>query len=224
MTDDQFKADRIFQRLDTTAKYPYPFGEYVRKFCWFTVRNCIFRWIPSRMPRIRPMILRLFGATIAQHVNISPSVRVRHPWLLTIGRHSAIGDNVEVYNLGPITIGEHTVVSQNAHLCAGTHDYTKPDLPLIRASITVGSGVWICADAFIGPDVTVGDNALVAARAVVTKDVPANVIVGGNPATVIKERPMGEQITSASRCPSTTSADRSDCQPSASHSSADRRD
>jgi len=192
MTDPQFKADRIFQRLDTTAKYPYPFSEYARKLCWFTVRNCMFRWIPGRIRGVRPFLLRCFGATIARDVNIAPTVRIRHPWLLTIGRHSAIGDNVEIYNLGSIAIGEHTVISQNAHLCAGTHDYTKPDLPLIRASITIGSGVWICADAFIGPNVTIGDNALIAARAVVTKDVPANVIVGGNPAIVIKERPLSD--------------------------------
>jgi len=192
MTESQFKAERIFQRLDTTAKYPYPLREYLRKLCWFTVRCCIFRWVPGRVRGVRRSILRLFGATIAPNVNISPTVRIRHPWLLTVGEHSAIGDNVEVYNLGPITIGEHTVISQNAHLCAGTHDYTRPDLPLIRASITVGSGVWVCADAYIGPDVTIGDNTLVAARAVVTKDLPTNVIAGGNPARVIKPRPMDD--------------------------------
>jgi putative colanic acid biosynthesis acetyltransferase WcaF len=200
MTDhDQFHSERIFQRLDTTAKYPYPFSEYARKLCWFTVRNCIFRWIPGRIRGARRGLLRVFGANIAAGVNIAPSVRIRHPWLFTIGEHSAIGDNVEIYNLGPIMIGEHTVISQNAHLCAGTHDYTKPDLPLIRASITIGSGVWICADAFIGPNVTIGNNALIAARAVVTKDVPANVIVGGNPAKVIKHRPMNNEQSASPR-------------------------
>lgn len=195
MTDEQFKADRIFQRLDTTARYPYPFSEYVRKACWVATRNGLFRWIPRRVRRMRPAILRLFGATIARNVNISSSARVRHPWLLSIGEHSAIGDNVEIYNLGPITIGDHTVISQNAHLCGGTHDYTRADLPLIRASITIGSGAWICADAFIGPNVTIGDNVIVAARAVVTKDVPANVVVVGNPAQVLKPRRMDDGLT-----------------------------
>ncbi len=101
-----------------------------------------------------------------------------------------LGDHVHVYNLGPITIGDHTVISQDVYLCAGTHDYTQPDLPLVRPSITIGSGVWICAGAFIGPGVTIGDNAIVGARAVVTKDVPPGMIVAGNPARVIKVRPM----------------------------------
>jgi len=95
-----------------------------------------------------------------------------------------------VYNLGEVRIGSHTVISQDAYLCAGTHDYTKPDMPLQLTPITIGSGVWVCAGAFVGPNVTVGDNSVVGARAVVTKDVPPGMVVGGNPARVIKPRPM----------------------------------
>jgi len=124
-------------------------------------------------------------------LGIRPSTRIVHPWLLTLEDYAMLGDGVNVYNLGHITVGEHTVVSQNVHLCAGTHDYTKSDLPLIRSTITLGRGVWVCADAFIGPGVTVGDNTVVAARAVVVKDVEPSVVVGGNPARVIKQRDMG---------------------------------
>ncbi|MEE9211386.1 MAG: hypothetical protein V3U29_01905, partial [Phycisphaeraceae bacterium] len=91
----------------------------------------------------------------------------------------------------------HSVVSQDAHLCAGTHDYTQPHLPLQRPPINIGNGVWVCADAFIGPGVTIGDNSVVAARAVVTKDVPPGVVVGGNPAQVITHRPMGSTPAAA---------------------------
>lgn len=136
------------------------------------------------------MWLRLFGAKLAPTSLTKASTRVQHPWLLEMGAHATLSENVTVYNLGRITIGDQTVVSQNVHLCAGTHDYTKPDLPLLRPPITIGSGVWICTDAFIGPGVVIGDNAVVAARAVVVKDVPPAVIVGGNPAKVIKERKM----------------------------------
>ncbi len=82
------------------------------------------------------------------------------------------------------------MVSQRTHLCAGTHDYSLPDLPLRRPPIRIGSGGWICADAFIGPGVTVHDNSVVGARAVVTKDVPAGMVVAGNPARVVKTRLM----------------------------------
>ena len=113
-----------------------------------------------------------------------------HPWLLTLGNNTFVSDDVTVYNLGPVTIGDQTVISQGSYLCAGTHDYTRPDLPLVRSPITIGSGVWICAQAFIGPGVTIGDNSVVGARAVVTRDVPPGVVVAGNPARVIKPREM----------------------------------
>ena len=51
--------------------------------------------------------------------------------------------------------GENSVVSQGTYLCAGTHDYQQPDMPLLRPPITIGRGVWIAAQAFIGPGVTV---------------------------------------------------------------------
>jgi putative colanic acid biosynthesis acetyltransferase WcaF len=83
-------------------------------------------------------------------------------------------------------------VSQDAYICAGTHDYTRPNLPLLRPTITIGDGVWVAAQAFLGPGVTVGDNCVIAARAVVVKDVPPGVVAGGNPCKVIKPRPMGQ--------------------------------
>jgi putative colanic acid biosynthesis acetyltransferase WcaF len=107
-----------------------------------------------------------------------------------MGEYSTLADRVDVYNLGRVSIGDQSVISQGTEICAGTHDYTKPNLPLVRSEISIGSGVWICASAFISPGVTIGDNSIVAARAVVTRDVPPGVIVGGNPAKVLRERPM----------------------------------
>ena len=87
-----------------------------------------------------------------------------------------------------LKIGRLATISQYAHLCAGTHDYTDPRFPLLRPPITIGDEVWICADAFVGPDVTVGDRSIVGARATVMKDVPSDQIVAGNPAQLVKTR------------------------------------
>ena len=95
-----------------------------------------------------------------------------------------------IYNLGPVTIGENVTVSQRAHLCAGTHDATDPTMPLLKPPIAVADQVWICADAFVGPDVTVHEGAVVGARAVAVADVDAWTVVAGNPARVIKERQL----------------------------------
>jgi len=111
------------------------------------------------------------------------------PWNLRVGDNTAVGDGVILYSLGRIELGRDVTVSQGAHLCAGTHDYRKTDLPLVKATIAVGDGAWICADAFIGPNVVVGEHAILGARAVAVSNVDAWTIVGGNPARVIGKRP-----------------------------------
>jgi putative colanic acid biosynthesis acetyltransferase WcaF len=178
----------IFQRLDQTARAPYPKGWYAKRALWNLVQANLFRFVLPKGAAWRRFLLRLFGAKLGRNALLVRSVRITHPWLLEIGDWCAIGSNVTLYNLGPIKIGDHTVISQDAYLCAGTHDYADPTLPLQRPPITVGNGVWIAAGAFVCPGVTIGDNAVIAARAVVTKDVPPGMIVGGNPGKVIKPR------------------------------------
>ena len=72
----------------------------------------------------------------------------------------------------------------------GTHDYQDPSLPLLRLPIEIGAEAWVCADAFVGPGLTVGEGAIVGARAVAMKDVEPWTIVAGNPAKFIKRREL----------------------------------
>ena len=138
-------------------------------------------------------MLRLFGAKIGRHVHIYPSVKFAVPWKLTVKDEVAIGNGVIIYNFGPIAIGFRATVSQFALLCAGTHDYNRADMPLVKPPIFIGEGAWICADAFVGPGVTVGDFAIVGARAVVVKPVAPFDVVVGNPARIIGKRSMLRQ-------------------------------
>jgi putative colanic acid biosynthesis acetyltransferase WcaF len=130
----------------------------------------------------------LFGARIGRQVHIYPTVRITIPWNLTIGDQSAIGDRAILYALAPITVANQVTISQGAHLCAGTHDYRSSTMPLEKRPITIGPGAWICADAFIGPGVTIGAGAIAGARAVVMKNVEKNSIVVGNPAMKVGHR------------------------------------
>jgi putative colanic acid biosynthesis acetyltransferase WcaF len=192
----------LYQRLDQCAAYPYRASEYARRLAWQCVQRVLVRPSPGRAHAWRRALLRRFGAQIHKTAGTKPTTHIWHPWLLSMGEWSMLSQGVVVYNLGPVQIGAHSVISQDVYLCAGTHDYTRIDLPLQRPPIVIGSGVWIGAGAFIGPGVTVGDNAIVAARAVVVKDVPPGVIVGGNPARVIKQRPrpsLGEAGLSSER-------------------------
>ncbi|MCC7145210.1 MAG: hypothetical protein IT443_02055 [Phycisphaeraceae bacterium] len=182
----------IFQRLDLCERRPYRTREYLGRYLWLLVQATLIRYSPPQALGWRRFWLRLFGAQLAPTAKLRARTRVMHPWLLSVGHHSSLASGVNVYNLGPIHIGDHTTISQGVELCAGTHDYRQPHLPLLRLPIHIGSGVWICAQAFIGPNVTVGDNTIVGARAVVMKDLPPNVIAAGNPAVVVRPRPMNQ--------------------------------
>lgn len=138
----------------------------------------------------RRMLLRLFGAKIGKQVHIYPTARITIPWNLTVGDQSAIGDRAIIYALGPITLGKQVTVSQYAHLCAGSHEFRQADVALTKPPIKIEDGAWIATEAFVGPGLTVGAYAVAGARAVVTKDVPPNVIVGGNPAKEIGRRDL----------------------------------
>lgn len=165
----------------------YSRGELTRRVLWGCVQP-LFRFSPRPCFGWRNFLLRCFGAQIGRQVHIYRTVTIVIPWNLEVGEYAAIGDHALVYNLGRVTIGARATISHRAHLCGGTHDYTKVDFPLLRPPIMIQEQSWICADAFIGPGVTVGAGAIVAARAVVVKDVAPWTIVAGNPAKFIKER------------------------------------
>lgn len=156
----------------------------------FALASPVFRCSPRPLWGVRRGLLRLFGATVGAHAHICPSVAITIPWNLTIGDRAAVGEGAILYALGKITIGADATVSQGAHLCAGTHDFRDPAMPLIKPPITIGAGAWVCADAFIGPGVSIGDMAVVGARAVAVRSVPPHKIVAGNPATVIGTRTL----------------------------------
>jgi putative colanic acid biosynthesis acetyltransferase WcaF len=147
-----------------------------------------FKYSPRIFFGWRRFLLRLFGATVGQHVNIYNSAVIYMPWNLKIGDWSAIGEHACIYNLGKITIGEKVTISQRAHLCAGTHDYSDPAMPLLKPPIEIKDLVWVAADAFVGPGISIGEGAVVGARAVVVKDVEPWSVVAGNPAITVKKR------------------------------------
>ena len=163
----------------------YTRRENLRRVLW-ALATPLFRFSPRPCFAWRRGLLRLFGARVGRGVHVYPSTVVVMPWNLAMGEWSSLGEHVFIYDLGRVTVGARVTVSLRAHLCAGTHDARRADLPLVKPPITIGDQAWICADAFVGPGVTVGEGAIVGARAVAVKDVAAWTIVAGNPA-----RPVG---------------------------------
>ncbi len=168
----------------------YSLGEKLKRVLWIFCYP-FFRFSFRTMFGWRNFLLRCFGASIGKNVHIYNSACIYMPWNLKIGEESAIGEHAYIYNLGLISIGRQSTISHRAHLCAGSHDYKDPSLPLLKPGISLGDQVWICADAFVGPGVDVADGCVIGARAVLNRSTEAWKVYAGNPARVIKNRVIG---------------------------------
>lgn len=133
-------------------------------------------------------LLRRLGA------KIDDSAEIRTPFYTDFGKFIEVGKNVFVNNActfmdrGGITLEDDVKIGPRANLITENHDLDPAKRrTLISKKIVVKRNVWIGAAATILPGVTIGENAVVAAGAVVTKDVPPDTIVAGVPAKVIKK-------------------------------------
>lgn len=154
---------------------------------WVLMRG-LFLQNPFPWPsELRVALLRAFGARIGQGVVVRANVNISFPWRLTIGDHVWIGEDVGILSLAQVTIESNVCISQRAYLCTGSHDFRREDFKLKVTPITIRSGSWVAAAAFIGPGVEVGSGSVVAAGSVVFQNVPANSLVRGNPAEVVRQ-------------------------------------
>lgn len=182
---DKVWLKAVYQKDSTASSWSAKEAFGIR--LWHVVWLCLCRWTPKKMNFWRLFLLRLFGAKL-EHVFIFSSARIYVPWLLEMKEGACLSPYSEVYNLGPVHFGEQAVLSQYAYVCNGTHDLSSVRLPLMIGDIYIGRNVFIGAKALILPGIHIGEGAVVGAGSVVTKDVKAWEIVGGNPAKFIKKR------------------------------------
>jgi putative colanic acid biosynthesis acetyltransferase WcaF len=155
---------------------------------WWFVQATLFRCSPQIMYGFRRWLLRLFGAQIGKGVVVRPSVTVPYPWKLKIGDYSWVGDHAVLYCFAEITIGNNVVVSQKSYLCAGTHDYRSPGFDIQAFPIVIEDEVWLAADVFVAPGVTVGKGTVVGSRSSVFSDLPKMMVCVGSPARAVHPR------------------------------------
>lgn len=133
-------------------------------------------------------------------VTFAPNVSFRNAERITIGAGTHIGEYSTIWagnSVGRITFGEKCLLAPRVTVTASNYGIEQGtpvmDQPKIESDIVIGSGSWLGADVVVLAGVTIGAGAIVAAGAVVTRDVPANAIVGGVPAKVIGTRPVPER-------------------------------
>ena len=175
--------------LGQNCTTPYPRAEILGRWLWLAVQSTVFRWSPRPFHGFRAWLLRCFGAAIDGPVVVFPTARITFPWKLTLAARSMVGPHVNLYNLAPIRLEYGANLSQHCHLCAGTHDFTRWDMPLVAAPIVIGRNAWLGADVFVGPGVRGGELCAVGARSVVVKDLPPRQICVGSPCRPVKPRP-----------------------------------
>ena len=141
---------------------------------------------------IRAVFSELVGYRVDDSFVLIPPFYTAHGTEIRIGRNVFINQNCTIYDLGGVEIGDDVLIGPNVSIITSGH----PLEPSQRRAATIGKpivierNVWIAAGATVIGGVTVGENAVVAAGSVVTRNVPPNTLVGGNPARVI--RSIGE--------------------------------
>lgn len=150
----------------------------IQQALWFACQKTLFEkwWLP---PKVRPIVLRKFGAEIGDRVFIRHGVRIHWPWKLEIGDDCWIGEGAWILNLEKITIGNNVCISQEALLCTGSHDAQSEIFAYDNGPIEVRDGTWIGARSTLLRGVVIGPNALASAGSIVTKNVPEDSIVRG---------------------------------------------
>lgn len=136
---------------------------------------------------VQEIFAELTGQPVNRTLGLIPPFHTDFGKNIQIGKHVFINAGCSFQDQGGITIGAGCLIGHNTVIATLNHD-KQPSRrnDLHPAPVIIGSKVWIGANATILPGVTIGDNAIIAAGAVVTKDVPPNAVVGGVPARIMK--------------------------------------
>lgn len=137
---------------------------------------------------VRALFSELIGKQVDDSFLLIPPFYTTGGLEISVGRNVFINQNCTFYDLGGLAIADDVMIGPNVSIITSGHpiEPSKRRDAVIARPIAIERNVWIAAGAIIIGGVTVGENSVVAAGAVVTRDVPANMLVGGNPATVIR--------------------------------------
>lgn len=137
---------------------------------------------------VRALFSDLIGRKVDDSFVLAPPFYTTGGLDIRVGRNVFINQNCTFYDLGGLDIGDDVMIGPNVSLITSSHpiEPSQRRNGVIAKPIVIGKNVWIAAGATIIGGVTVGENSVVAAGSVVTRDVPPNTLVGGNPARVIR--------------------------------------
>lgn len=142
--------------------------------------------------RVRELLSELSGRPVDETVTVFPPFRADFGKNISFGKRIFINAGCTFQDQGGIRIGDDCLIGHNVLLATLNHDLQPARrADMHPAPIVIGRNVWIGANATVLPGVTIGDNAVIGAASVVTKDVPANAVVVGAPARVVRDVTSG---------------------------------
>ncbi len=142
-------------------------------------------------------IMRRLFKSVGKNVWIEPDFRCEFGKNISIGNDVYINFGCVILDCGQVRIGDNTLIGPNVGLFSGNHTTDAEERAaggLIPKPITIGARVWLCGNVTVVPGVTIGDDTIIGAGSVVTKDIPSGVIAAGNPCKVLRNITPDDKI------------------------------
>ena len=149
------------------------------------------------------LLKRLLGTLTGEPYYVQSPLYVEYGCNTHVGKNFLSNYNLVIMDEGPVTIGDNVMIAPNVVITTDMHPFLAEQRNVCRAPnrfpsnhrgnyvyakpITIGNNVWLCASVTVCPGVTIGDNAVIGAGSVVTRDIPANVLAFGVPCRVVRE-------------------------------------
>ena len=183
MKKPQSKYISMIKRIINRILVPMKKSQAGLQWWWL---NCIVCYLPS--VHLRRAFVRLAGAKLPKNVRFFEGVHIRNPKGITLGEGCSIGTRVLLDGRQGLTAGKSVVFGYECIIWTLNHDYNDINFQTKGGPVTIGDYAWICSRAIVLPGITIGEGAVVASGAIVTKDVPPYAIVAGIPAKIVGER------------------------------------
>jgi len=159
----------------------------IKKVCSLQViqKNLVAIWEESKKEKLLDQL-----AGYGERVYIHWPVTITSPQQVLFGDDVSLAAYVHIWGEGGVRVGNRVMIGTHSSISSVTHDYTQRDMyhTLLEKEVVIEDDVWVGSNCVILPGVRVGTGAVLGAGAVVTKDVPPGVIMGGVPAKVLKTR------------------------------------
>lgn len=190
MLTNQQNKEGIFERMRAGELLRREDPEYARfaEVVTRTIRLCVeMNATATDVNQVRARVSRIIGTEVDSSTTIFPPFYTNFGRFISLGKNVFINHNCSFLDIGGITIEDDVQIGPSVNLTSENHPLAPGDRKTVLPKlITIKRNAWIGAGATILPGVTVGENSVVAAGAVVSRDVPPNTVVAGVPAKVVK--------------------------------------